>query len=504
MAARWMAKAELAWLVVSCLAKGQGQVPEQQESAQGSTIPGLSRSAVPTKQQEMDNDPAGDMMLVDPSPDHSKQDYLRVVQKLLNLNRKLDKKFRQLQEERTKRQQQWGQYEIQLRDTYVAQFKKHQEDAAKLDKDLADVKEQRNAAMDRLNNFADCGDIPALPTMEETKPAIDPRALDSWEELLKPGRMRALHSQSSHGEDAQAKEMKELQAKSEARDEMYRSKLLPLTQQVKEMKAKESRNATQAAQLSSQAPCTPVLHSSRGMDRTFMRARESSLTRAEYGPIRVTGFRSLPDLALFEQIEFDCECWLTACRRQTARECSSYQPCCSACRRHDYFNSYLFQLWGSASAEQCRLGTVLHYICASDGRYQAFFASRYGEDHLLGRRRGLERHSVLDRVACHDGVKYGGSYGQDYFGVLKDCQESDRHGRCENLLPLKRTKMQDVFRRGQDPGFCLLPFWQHLEDVILTVARISLTSFGMYFVKVVCTTWSFWVLTMFVMNSPWA
>ena len=181
----------------------------------------------------------------------------------------------------------------------MSQFKKHQEDVAKLDKDLADVKDQRDTALDRLNNFADCGDIPALPRMEETKKVIDPNALDSWDELLKTGRMRALYSQSSHGDDLKAKEMREFQ-ESKVRDEMYRSKLKAVTQQIEEMKANERKQVEQAAQMSSQAPCTPVLHSSSGMARTPTRTKGSSMPRAEgnveranveetYGPIRVTG-----------------------------------------------------------------------------------------------------------------------------------------------------------------------------------------------------------------------
>ena len=146
-------------------------------------FPSYQDVMVPAGTAETEVEAPVDAMQVDQSGEHGKQGYLKDLQKLLNLNRRLDGKHRKLMEEQKRRSAQWDQYQMELKEAYFSQLHKFESDMEKLDGEVDDVKKQRADAMERLGRLAEHGEeAPAKVEMDKHQPTTKDHA--AWESLL--------------------------------------------------------------------------------------------------------------------------------------------------------------------------------------------------------------------------------------------------------------------------------------------------------------------------------
>ena len=176
----------------------------------------------------------------------AQQDYLRAIQKALNSNRRLENKMRKLKEDRQRREQCWADYQKKLKASFLAQFKEFKADIERIDAELLQVSQQQQEAVELVSNLAEGGQ---LPTRMDEDEVPTPEEESTWAQLLQLGSDIAPVADEpwekfigmSPCPTTVAKEMvAELKEASAIQDEMFRSRLRAMQQEISDLKRQQT------------------------------------------------------------------------------------------------------------------------------------------------------------------------------------------------------------------------------------------------------------------------
>ena len=110
--------------------------------------------------------------------------YMKGLQKALTACRKADAKMRRIQELKDTRDQQWAQYQRDLKSSFLAQKKQFQRDMETLNQDLRKAMEVSQAAVQAVQNFAQ-GQAVSDAVMAAVPAEACREAEDAWESLMR-------------------------------------------------------------------------------------------------------------------------------------------------------------------------------------------------------------------------------------------------------------------------------------------------------------------------------
>ena len=111
--------------------------------------------------------------------------YMRDLQKALSACRRAEGKMRKLQDLRIKREQQWQQYQKDLKASYLTQKKQFQRDMEVLNQDLTQAVSVSRAAIAEVQAFAQGqeGSV-SSPLHQAASPAVQQEAEEAWDFLM--------------------------------------------------------------------------------------------------------------------------------------------------------------------------------------------------------------------------------------------------------------------------------------------------------------------------------
>ena len=98
-------------------------------------------------------------------------DYLKAIQKSLNQNRRVENRIRRLQDDCQKKKTQWKMYEAHMKELYVKEKSKYQQDLDTISRELAELESQKGQALQSLLHT-----IEARGPMEVEAPDALPQA----------------------------------------------------------------------------------------------------------------------------------------------------------------------------------------------------------------------------------------------------------------------------------------------------------------------------------------
>ena len=192
--------------------------------------------------------------------------YIRDVQKALNLTRKLDNRGRRLAEDKETRMAQWAQYQQDLRDAFLQQLQTYNKDIAKIDAELEALQDQKLAAKQNLTAIMEGKHVNPVRSEKETPHSTQDMA--AWENLIGTAADMDMedpwetHGTRAPGATELQRMMKEFQEGSGVRDELLRSQLRRLQDEIREMRKTQAEErlptpATPPAPTSTGCPLTP-------------------------------------------------------------------------------------------------------------------------------------------------------------------------------------------------------------------------------------------------------
>ena len=112
-----------------------------------------------------------------------KPEFIKEMQKAINVNRRLDNRFRRLSEERATRVLQWDQYQRQLREAFLAQHQSFNQDIERIDNELSALKEQKEVAKQNLALIAE-GKVKDSEHNMVYNALVSTQGRDAWEGLI--------------------------------------------------------------------------------------------------------------------------------------------------------------------------------------------------------------------------------------------------------------------------------------------------------------------------------
>ena len=112
-----------------------------------------------------------------------KPEFIKEMQKAINVNRRLDNRSRRLSEERATRVLQWEQYQRQLREAFLAQHQSFNQDIERIDNELSALKEQKEVAKQNLALIAE-GKVKDSEHNMVYNALVSTQGRDAWEGLI--------------------------------------------------------------------------------------------------------------------------------------------------------------------------------------------------------------------------------------------------------------------------------------------------------------------------------
>ena len=108
-------------------------------------------------------------------------EYLKAIQKSLNVNRRVEGRIRKLQEEQQYKSSQWDLFENHMREMFVKEKKKFQKDMEQVSKELGELEAQKNQALQALLLTIESRSVSAVPSaMEVSVERADKAAWDAF------------------------------------------------------------------------------------------------------------------------------------------------------------------------------------------------------------------------------------------------------------------------------------------------------------------------------------
>ena len=168
------------WSYWSGAWKAKGQDWRRNQSTDG-TLVGYSNMEVPTVGHSTVSIPAATVQGLH-AGDAVDGDFLKLVQKHLNSNRRLEGRLRKLQEDAQKKQAQWKAFESHMRDFFLQEKVKFQKDLEGITRETGDLEQQKRQALQALLHVLDN----KHPQDMETEPtgAMRPADLGDWDEFV--------------------------------------------------------------------------------------------------------------------------------------------------------------------------------------------------------------------------------------------------------------------------------------------------------------------------------
>ena len=125
----------------------------------------------------------------------SNADYLKLVQKSINNNRRIEGRLRKIAEETDHKHAQWRAFEKHVQESYLAQRKQYQTDVDALAKEVGDLERQRAEAMQQLVDVVEARQSREAP--DAPMPAAPPQDIAAWRALV--GEASDASAESDHG-----------------------------------------------------------------------------------------------------------------------------------------------------------------------------------------------------------------------------------------------------------------------------------------------------------------
>ena len=171
------------WSYWSGAWKAKGQDWRRNQSTDG-TLVGYSNMEVPTVGHSTVSIPAATVQGLH-AGDAVDGDFLKLVQKHLNSNRRLEGRLRKLQEDAQKKQAQWKAFESHMRDFFLQEKVKFRKDLEGITRETGDLEQQKRKALQALLHVLDN----KHPQDMETEPTGAMRPADAaWDEVCLGGK----------------------------------------------------------------------------------------------------------------------------------------------------------------------------------------------------------------------------------------------------------------------------------------------------------------------------
>ena len=120
----------------------KGNVKQQDQSDAGKPFPKYSEMEVSTEDAAKVGEALMDDTATPGSAPDGKQQFLKSMQKAINLNRKLEAKFRKLSEDKARKTKMWQDFQCKLKENFFSQLPEYQQDMQKIDQELKQQKEE--------------------------------------------------------------------------------------------------------------------------------------------------------------------------------------------------------------------------------------------------------------------------------------------------------------------------------------------------------------------------
>ena len=214
-------------------------------------------------------------------------EFLKDMQRALNVNRKLDNRARRLTEERATRVQQWEQYQRQLREAFLEQLSAYNADVARIDGELEDLKKQKESAKQNLAMIAE-GKTRAAEMAPDREVGPTRQQMDAWEGLMGLNASMDVEDawKDSSGDSPKHRDMQrmmdEMREQNGIREELMRSQLRQMQNELRELRQSTSSTAAPS-------PSTPTLRTALGCPLTPQRPVPPGGTEPLHAAVAVEG-----------------------------------------------------------------------------------------------------------------------------------------------------------------------------------------------------------------------
>ena len=177
--------------------------------------------------------------------DALKPDFLRAMQRALNTSRRIEARTRKLQEERNRKILLWQEYEAKMKQHFLEQMKAYDQDMKKIATELEALQKQKKEAMDNVTHIAETGES-IQPTA--VKEVLSEHDHGVWKRFVQESQAGSgddvdpwlCAAMGSPGiQDAAKSMMQELCEENAAQDELFRSKLRALQNDIRDIKQKQ-------------------------------------------------------------------------------------------------------------------------------------------------------------------------------------------------------------------------------------------------------------------------
>ena len=123
-----------------------------------------------------------------PNKQGQEDDFVRDMQKMLNTSRKLDGRIRTCLSETEKREEQWQEFQSQLRASFVEQRQLYLTDKKKAEKELEEIREQKTELVKRIEGLVANKDTCRKPQPVQVTPTQED--ITAWHDLMAPTPLR--------------------------------------------------------------------------------------------------------------------------------------------------------------------------------------------------------------------------------------------------------------------------------------------------------------------------
>ena len=111
--------------------------------------------------------------------------FIRLMQKQLNVSRRIDAKMRKARAEREDNTKKWEEFQAKLRTSFIEQRQQYLSDSQKLDKEILDLQEQKATTIRHIQDLVEQKErIQPAPTGKATAAVPTEDDVAAWNELL--------------------------------------------------------------------------------------------------------------------------------------------------------------------------------------------------------------------------------------------------------------------------------------------------------------------------------